>query len=376
MRKGTVTNLIAVGDICVDRANPDSIFKLVSAEVKSADFAFCQIETTYSKRGAPNPEMRQPLRAAPNNVKAIAQAGFNIASFASNHCMDWGKEAFVDTLAHLNANGIRTIGAGNNLAEARKPLIVESNGNKIGWLAYCSVGLPKNWADEQRVGCAPARAHTVYEPLERDQPGTPARILSFPNEADLEAMCADIRQLKKLVDVVMVSMHWGIHHKEAEIAMYQRTYGHRAIDGGADVILGHHAHILKAAEVYRGKPIFYSLCNFAFDVIRPADEWSSPERLERQAALNPNWKPDARYKTYAFPEDSRKSLMVRIAVDKGKVKRVSCVPLMINEQSQARCVRHGEPEFAEILEYMNRITKSQKLSTQYKVSGDEFLLVH
>ncbi len=374
MAAKNVTNIIAAGDICVDRQDPDSIFKHVRDELAWADHAFCQIETTYSHRGAPNPEVRAPLRADPANVAAIARAGFNIASFASNHCMDWGVDACMDTVAHLSSNGIRVVGVGKNLDEARESLIVESNGNRIGWLAYCSVGLPSNWADTNRIGCARARAHTLYEAIERDQPGTPPRIITFPHEGDLQALCEDICKLKASVDVVMVSFHWGIHHKEAEIAMYQRTYAHRAIDSGADAILGHHAHILKAAEVYRGKPIFYSLCNFAFDVIRPADEWSSPERLERRAALNPDWAPDPKYKTYAFPKDSRKSLVAKITVDQRKVTRVSCAPFMINEESQPRFVKQGEPEFQEILDYMNKITKSQKLATEYAVRGDEFVL--
>ena len=368
------TLVVAVGDVCVDRAEPDSIFDLIRGEIKEADLAFCQIETTYSERGSPNPLARIPFRASPANVAAIARAGFNVASFASNHCMDWGEQAFADTLANLNASGVKTFGAGGNIAAARKPLVIEHNGNRLGWLAYCSILHSKFWADSKRPGAAPARAHTLYEPLEAFQPGTPARTLSFPYDEDLENMCEDIRLLREDVDIVLVSMHWGIHFKEGEIARYQVSYAHRAIDAGADVIIGHHAHILKPAEIYREKPIFYSLCNFAFDQRYSPEAWNDPERAERRLHLNPTWTLDPEFQTYPFPKDSRKSILVKIACEDRRIMRVSCVPLMINQYSQPRRVSNAQPEFEEILEYMRRITKDQKLHTQYVVSGDEFVL--
>ncbi len=369
--------IVAVGDLCVNRDDPDSIFDLVRPEIKKADFAFGQIETTYSTRGAVNPSGTYvTLRADPKNVEGVARAGFNVASFASNHCMDFGFDALADTIKHFEDAGVRVIGAGNNLAEARKPLIVEKNGTKIGWLAYCSILHPRYWADVERPGCAPARARTLYETLEIDQPGTPPRILTYPNDEDLEAILSDIANLKKQVDLVIVSMHWGLHFKEAELAMYERTYAHKCIDGGADVILGHHAHILKPIEIYKGKPIFYCLANFAFDIEYPKDEWSKPERVERRSRLNASWTGiDPKYKTFPFPVDSRKTILVDIVCEKNTLKRVSWKPAMINENSQPRCLKQGEPEFAEVLEYMTRITRKEKLNTEFRVEGDDVVLI-
>ncbi|MGH8617597.1 MAG: CapA family protein [Burkholderiales bacterium] len=373
MSDQATATLIAVGDVCVDRTSPDSIFDLVRDNLQEADFAFCQIETTYSTRGAPSPVVRVPLRADPANVGAIARAGFNIASFASNHCMDWGPEAFTDTIDHLSASGIGVIGAGRNLADARKPLIVESSAGTIGWLAYCSI-LPHNyWADGKRPGSAPARARTLYEAIEPDQPGTPPRILSYPVEEDLAAMESDIRALKEKADVVLVSMHWGIHYKEADIAQYQQTYGYAAIDAGADAVLGHHAHILKAVELYRGKPIFHSLCNFAFDLRLPEGEWNNPVRQERLTKLNPSWQLDPAYRSYPFPKDSRKSLLVKIAVRDRKIAHIGMLPVLINQDSQPRCLNPRDPEFTEVVDYLNRITADQKLKTQYRVEDNEII---
>lgn len=373
MSSNDPVTIIAVGDVCVDRADPHSIFDLVRSDLKRSDVAFCQIETTYSTRGTPNPLVRVPLRAQPKNADAIAHAGFNVASFASNHCMDWGTDAFLDTIDHLSSRGVRVIGAGKNLAEARQPVVSETRAGTIGWLAYCSILPPNYWADTKRPGSAPARARTLYEPIEPDQPGTPPRILSYPREDDLAAMDSDIARLKASVDVVLVSMHWGIHYKEAEIAMYQRTYGQRAIDAGADVVLGHHAHILKAVEMYKQKPIFHSLCNFAFDLHLPTEEWNNPVRRERLAKLNPAWELDPAYKTYPFPKDSRKSAMVRIVMRNRKVEGVSMRPVLINQDSQPRCLTQADPEFTEIVDYMRRITSDQNLGTQYRVIENEIV---
>lgn len=372
------TKIIAVGDVVVNRSNPDSIFDLVRSQTKTkqADIAFCQIETPYSTRGCVNPSGSfTQIRSDPSNVTAVANAGFNVGSFATNHCLDYGFEAFDDTIEHCNSAGIRVFGAGSNLAEARKPLIVESNGNKIGWLAYCSI-LPYRFAAEtRRAGCAPARAYAVYEPIEFGQPGGPARVVTFPHHEDSEAMLSDIRHLKECVDIVIVSMHWGIHFKEGEIAMYERVYGHSAIDAGADIILGHHQHILKPIEIYRGKPIFYGLNMFAFDHWYPGDDWIAPERVLRRASLNPTWTLDPKYKTFPFPVDSRKSILVNIDCENKKVKRVSWNPLMINENSQPRYLRQSEPEFNEVVNYIKRITEGQHFSTDFMSSGDEIVMV-
>jgi len=210
--------------------------------------------------------------------------------------------------------------------------------------------------------------------VEFGQPGGPARVYSLPYEEDLEAILTDIRLLKESADIVIVSMHWGVHYKEGEIAQYEKSYGHRAIDAGADIILGHHQHILKPIEVYRGKPIFYGLSMFGFDLVFPEADWNAPERIERTALLNPTWKRDDKYKTFPFPVDSRKTILVNIECENRKVKGVSWSPVMINEHGQPRCLGHSEPDFNEVVNYMKRITEGQKLGTAFTVSGDEVLM--
>ena len=86
--------------------------------------------------------------------------------------------------------------------------------------------------------------------------------MTIADKDDVAAMVADIAGARAMADVVIVSMHWGVHLVPAMLAMYQQEVGHIAIDAGADLIIGHHPHILKAVEVYKGKVIFYSVGNF------------------------------------------------------------------------------------------------------------------
>ena len=368
------TRIFAVGDVAVNRPQPDSIFELVHEKIAGADYAFAQIEAIYSTLGEVNVSgTSSPLRGDPENVAAIARAGFNLASFASNHCMDYGISAFQDTIKHFRDNDVRLFGAGDNLAEARKPVIVEHNGNRIGWLAYCSILPIRYWADVDRPGCAPARARTLYETLEPDQPGTPPRILTYPHDDDAANIVEDIRKLKAQVDVVIVSMHWGLHFREGELATYELKYARLAIDAGADVILGHHQHILKPVEIYKGKPIFYGMANFAFDMYYQPGELDKPERIERRQRLHPGWTHDPSYPTFPFPVDSRKGMAVFIDVQDRAVSRVCWQPVMINQKSQPRLLRQADPEFGEVLAYMQKITLSQKIPTRFEVDGDKVI---
>src|SRR4029077_12803240 len=121
-------------------------------------------------------------------------------------------------------------------------------------------------AGPNKTGITPMRAHTYYmragDPHEESQPGTPPTILTVPHEEDLHALQEDIKKAKQQADAVVMSIHWGLHHIPKAIATYQPKVAHAAIDAGADLILGHHPHCLKAVEVYKGKVCFYSIGNF------------------------------------------------------------------------------------------------------------------
>lgn len=365
--------LYAVGDVAPYREDPASIFERVTGVIRQADIAFCQLEINLTHQGTSLPQARLAMRADPKTARAIKQAGFSVVSFASNHCMDWGREAFLDTIGALKRQRLLVIGVGSNIEEARKPAIIERKGNRVAILAYNTI-LPQGyWAEADRPGCAPMRGITFYEQIEHDQPGTPCRIHTFPHSDDLQAMVDDIRKAKSQADLVILSIHWGIHFIPAVIAEYQREVARVAIDSGADLILGHHAHILKGTEVYKGKVIFYSLCNFALD-LSPTKEMLESKRHQEIQVLNPDWQPDPEYPTYYLPPDSRKTMIARCVISSGEIKSVSFLPTYINKQSQPEVLSAADPRFGEVVGYMEEITQDQGLNARYVVKGDEVLI--
>ena len=365
--------LYAMGDIAPDRKDPGSIFQHVAGILSKGDIAFCQLEAVLSDRGTPLPQARLACRGKPQIAHALKEAGFDVVSFAGNHCMDLGREAFFDTISALQEQGLLVIGVGRDIEEARKPAVVECKGARIAFLAYNSI-LPQGyWADVDRPGCVPLRAWTLYEQIEHDQPGTPCRVHTFPHGDDLNAMVDDIRKAKSQADLVIVSMHWGIHFIPAVLAEYQRDLARAAIDAGADLILGHHAHILKGIEVYAGKVVFYSLCNFALDLRAPKELLERPGHKEI-ARLNPDWKPDPEYPTYFMPPDSRKTIIAKCVISERRIKSVSFLPTYINKQSQPQVLGAEDQRFGEVIEYMEEITRDQGLDTKYTVQGDQVVI--
>jgi poly-gamma-glutamate capsule biosynthesis protein CapA/YwtB (metallophosphatase superfamily) len=378
----------AAGDIAPWREDPVTIFRHVKPVLKQGDLAFCQLEACISDRGERTPQataifdennkpfVHQDVRYGP----AIKDAGFDVVSFASNHCLDLGYDAFFDTINAVKELGMRIIGVGANLEEARKPAILERNNTTIAFLAYNSI-LPTNyWALHNRPGCAPLRATTVYEPVEPAQPGRPSRVSTYPHRGDLQTMLEDVEKAKTKADLVIVSQHCGIHFVPAVLADYQKDLAHAAIDTGADLVLQHHAHILKGIEVYKGKVIFYSLGNFALELPAPRGSHRRPPHLEEiaQWETHPEYLPHAKWDplcpTFPFHPEARKTLMVKCIIADKQIKRVSFLPIYLNNQAEPEVLNPQDPKFGEIITYMEEITRSQGLKTQYSVEDDEVVI--
>ena len=364
--------LYAVGDICPSRPDPDSLFTGVAPELKRADIAFCQLEINLTERGTRLPQARHTDRTSPEAAHAIRRAGFNVVSFAGNHCMDWGQAGFFDTIDALKAAGLAVIGVGANIEEARKPAVIETKGCRVGLLAYNSILPMGYWAEQNRPGCAPLRAWTHYEQVEHDQPGTPCRIHTWPNQDDLRSVVEDIQKLKHDCDIVIVSMHWGIHFVPAVIADYQIELARTAIDAGADLILGHHAHILKGIEIYKGVPVLYSLCNFAVD-LPMTREHADRKSFKEIRKLNPSWELDFE-STYNLPYDSRKSAIVRCVIAEKRIQSTSLLPVYIDKQSRPEILVESDGRFAEVQVYLERITREAGLNGNFhRANGELFI---
>jgi poly-gamma-glutamate capsule biosynthesis protein CapA/YwtB (metallophosphatase superfamily) len=360
--------LIAVGDVAPDREDPRECFARTRDLLQSGDFAFCQLETSLATKGVRLPQARHAVLTKPNVAPAMREAGFTAVSFAGNHCLDWGNEAFFETIGNLRDNGMSVIGVGANIVEARKPVIQEANGVRIAFLAYSTILPQAYWAEANRPGCAPMRAHTVYEAIEHDQPGTPARIHTYAHRDDLAAMCADIRAAKQQADVVAVSHHWGIHFVPYVLADYQPDVAHAAIDAGADIILGHHAHILKGVEVYKGKPIFYSLCNFATD-LRMDEAHANSKGFREIQKLAPRWEPDFD-SLYNFPEDARMSIAVKARLGKTGITEIGVIPLWIDRDAVPTPLPASDPRFAKVIAYLEECCRETGRDTRFRTRGD------
>jgi poly-gamma-glutamate synthesis protein (capsule biosynthesis protein) len=366
-------SLCAVGDVGPHRGDPEypykePIFALSSRITKGADIAFCQLERILSER--PNRAYYYGDVAHPNNVQQLIDGGFNIVSVAGNHHMDAGVEAFLDTIDVLKKNDIKPVGVGRNIAEARTPIIVERKGTRVAFLGYSSI-IPKAEipydAQENRPGCAPMYISTYYEASDW-QPGTPSpRVISIANREDLEAMKNDIRSANAQADVVVMSIHWGVHHIPGLIAMYQYEVGHTAIDSGVDLILGHHAHILKGIEVYKGKTIFYSLGNFSMDTV------SKPFPIRWDATFRPKHDPND-HGPYPYPVDQKKTIMVKCLIEDKKIKRVSYLPFWINELGQPEPLPAGDKRSDEVKDYVGWCCQDQKLETKFVREKDEIIV--
>ncbi len=357
--------IYAVGDI-LPQNKGEFLLAHTASILKQADITFCQLEIPFSSRVLRSEARPNRVPSGPGDVAALVKAGFKVCSFASNHCDWFGEEGVLDTVDIFKQSNIQVIGAGRNIAEARQPAVLERNGTKVAFLAYNSVVAPESEARVDKAGCVPMRASTSYEQIDW-QPGTPPRIKTWADKDDLSAMIDDIRKARGRADVVVVSIHWGVHLVPAVIAMYQYEVGHAAIDAGADLILGHHPHLLKGIEVYKGRVIIYSMGNFAF---------YSPV-AGSQSTFKPFYKvkPDPDYPTYFFPPDCRKSMLVKAVISNKKVKQVSFLPVMINKQTQPELLRRADKRSNEVYEYMEWVCREQELNTAFSRQGDEVVVV-
>ncbi|MEO3387081.1 CapA family protein [Mesorhizobium sp. CAU 1741] len=356
-----MTTVLAVGDVAARRVAPDTIFDGSRALLSSDAITFGQLESVITDGGAMSPNARLAMRTGTDFAPALARAGFDVMSFAGNHCLDWGYEGFSDTLAAMAGVSIPLCGAGETIAEARKPAIVERDGTRFAFLGYNSI-LPEGYAaDVRRAGCAPLRALTTYRQIEPDQPGTGARVLSFCDPDDLAAMVGDIQTARQHADVVIVSMHWGIHMTEAVIAHYQREAARAAIEAGAAAIVGHHAHILKGVEFHRGAPIFCSLGNFAIEQPHIFDpSIVETESFRHLASLNPDFDPAA---TYMLPPDTRLTGIARLEFDGSTLTGVAFHPALIDDHSTPHLLDAGDPAFDAVQSYLARVSDAAGFST-------------
>lgn len=228
----TKTTLLLTGDIMLARSvmeqsmgrnNPTYPFIKVADRLKSADIVFSNLETPIVSN-CPKIDNQFKFCADPKMVIGLTFAGVDIVNLANNHTLNMGSSGLVETEKNLTENGIKWVGQGNLE-------VIEKNGIKFGFLGF-------DYVDNKL----------------RDQ--------------DLEL----IKKSKEKVDLLVIGIHWGEEYKNIPSNL-QKDIAQKIITSGADIIAGHHPHVVQKMELIDNKPVFYSLGNFVFDQM-----WSEETR--------------------------------------------------------------------------------------------------
>ena len=234
----------AVGDIMLAgsgektyrKVGYDYPFAATREILQQGDIVIGNLESPLASSGVEFTHKKFRFKTEPKAAQALRSAGFTHLSLANNHILDFGAEGLKETLAALDANAILYAGAGMNLAAARTAGMTVVKGVTVAFLSYSLTYPEEFFAGTEKAGTAPGYA-------------------SF--------FTADITRAKNHADCVIVSFHWGGEGEDMP-KPYQVAAAHRAVDAGADIVIGHHPHVLQGIESYNNGVIFYSLGNFAF----------------------------------------------------------------------------------------------------------------
>lgn len=236
-------NLLVVGDVMLGSRYIPVIqeqgygypWEYLKEVFSSADLRFCNLEAPFGA-GAKPARKKYTFLVPPDFVNSLTTAGFDLVGLANNHIMDYGRAALETTLVVLREAEIGVCGAGLDLDQASRPVYSERNGIRVAFLAFSCTYPETFYAGENRAGTAP---------------GVQGLVERRVKEADSAA------------DLVVVGFHWGAELMDHP-KPYQRALARLAVDAGAGLVVGHHPHVVQGIEVYKSRPIFYSLGNCAF----------------------------------------------------------------------------------------------------------------
>lgn len=358
MQTGAISIVLA-GDLVLDE--PDATYWLegIAPALRSADVAIGHLEVPHSDRGHEMAGDVPAPGAPPNNLAALANAGFDMVSLAGNHIADCGGEGIADTMNGLGAEGIAYAGAGMNISEAREPAVIVQNGVRIALLSYNCVGPQASWASVAGPGCA-------YLPLATSDgsPVSPAAPLQtiLPQARDI--LQADVNAASDWADLVLVALHKGIVHTPAKLAPYEREISQLAIDAGADAVIGHHAHIVRGIEFYRGRPIFHGLGNGCVVTRALSPDQDHPARREWAQKRKElfGFEPDPAYYLAPFHPEAVNAFLGQIAIcwtDGVPKFRVGIVPVHVEAPGRPVLAQAGQ--FKNVCTYVEKITKDAGL---------------
>ncbi|MEO6533845.1 MAG: CapA family protein [Pseudolysinimonas sp.] len=365
--------IAAVGDLIVDKPDPDRFFAAASELLRGADLTIGQLEVPHATTTVVATVDVPAPPADPAHLAAIARAGFDVLTLSGNHIGDSGPEGIAETIAAATAAGIETTGAGEDLNVAMEPVIREVGGMRVGVLSFNCVGPTDSWATSKRPGGAYVQVISHYEAIGAN-PGGPPSVYTFAEPRSLERMRTRIAQVAEQVDVLVVALHKGLVHVSAELAAYETEVSHAAIDAGATTVIGHHAHIMRGVEMYHDRAIFHGLGNFVTvtDALTPgsADVEEQRRWAERRHRLFGFYPDPTMPGWYPFHPESRNTAIALLDVLPDGSLQWGLAPCWIDEGAQP--VPHANDEHGSaVVDYIRRITAEEGFDTAFAWEGDE-----
>ncbi len=202
-------------------------------EYRTADLAIVNLENPLTRSTLKSTTQPKKLTVDPNYVKVLTLGGVDLVNLANDHTIAYSQKSLVETIETLENAGIHSLGAGKTKEEARRPKIIEVKGQKIAYLNYYDTDI---------------------------KPTSGSVNINIRNN---DRIASDIQKLRNQVDWIIVNYHWGVELSEYP-GDWQMNIARMTIDQGADLVVGHHPKVLQGAEIYKGRPIVYSLGNFIF----------------------------------------------------------------------------------------------------------------
>jgi poly-gamma-glutamate synthesis protein (capsule biosynthesis protein) len=238
-----IVSIIGVGDVMlgswiiplIAEKGTDYPFRATDWYLESADITIANLEAPFTIAGEAF-EKTYSFKIPPEYAAGIATSGIDVVTLANNHIMDFGVEGLISTITTLDSFGVFHCGAGKNINEANMPAIVVSNGKKVAFFGYSMTFPAEFYASETSAGTA------------------------YPEP---ELLKNTLTVWDKFTDFMIVSFHWSAEKRDFP-KEYQIEFARLAIDHGADLVIGHHPHVLQGFELYKNRLIAYSLGNYVF----------------------------------------------------------------------------------------------------------------
>jgi poly-gamma-glutamate capsule biosynthesis protein CapA/YwtB (metallophosphatase superfamily) len=343
-------DLIFAGDLVLDEPNPDHWLGGIAPALRSADIAIGHLEVPHTLRGRELQGDVPAPGAPPDHIPAITRAGFHAVSLAGNHIADCGLPGISDTIRSLAKANIGFTGAGPNLTAARTPALLTRGQERVALLSYNCVGPEAAWATDARAGCAFVRVETID-----GAPIAPTARFNQANADSVKQMANDIGSARRVADIVIVALHKGIVHTPALLAPYERPIAHAAIDAGADIVISHHAHIVRGIEIYQDKPIFHGLGNgcVVTRALSPNQDHPARAAWARKRREIFGFEPDPAYYLAPFHPDAINAMLGRVRIEDDRM-RVGFIPVHV--EAPGRPLLATGERASRIKAYIERIT--------------------